>query len=106
MASRDDRNGRIDPSFGKEEKRTDEDDFRVDEEERMARSQQRKRTPSRDREPRAARRGKAKPRGFFGFLRRHLDDVAALILAEPDRMWRQLAFIGVKLDADSGRFAR
>ncbi|MEL4068696.1 transglycosylase domain-containing protein [Ochrobactrum sp. GPK 3] len=70
MASRDDRNGRIDPSFGNEQKRTDEDDFHVDEEERMARSQQRKRTPSRDREPRAARRGKAKPRGFFGFLRR------------------------------------
>ncbi len=38
MTSRDDKNRRIEPSFGGEEKKDDEV-FRVDEEDRMARSQ-------------------------------------------------------------------
>ena len=69
MASRDDKNGRIEPSFGGEKKKED-DDFRVDQEDRMARAPSRKPVKSGKASSRASRRGKAKPRGFFGFLRR------------------------------------
>lgn len=88
MASRDDKNRRIEPSFGGEEKNDDEV-FRVDEEDRMARSQQRRRRQSDEPEPRASRRGKKKPRGFFGFVRRSV--YWCLVLG----LWGGIAFAGV-----------
>lgn len=63
MASRDGKNGRIEPSFGKKPEQ-EEDVFRVDEEERMARPQ-RKAKPSKDREPRSSRRTKKSAAAFL-----------------------------------------
>ena len=88
MASRDDKNRRIEPSFGGEEKKDDEV-FRVDEEDRMARAQQRRRKQSDEPEPRSSRRGKKKPRGFFGFLRRSI--YWCLVLG----LWGGIAFAGM-----------
>ncbi|RUR06563.1 penicillin-binding protein [Brucella abortus] len=88
MASRDDRNRRIEPSFGGEEKREDEV-FQVDEEDRTARSQQRRQKQSADRAPRSSRGGKRKQRGFFGFLRRSI--YWFLVLG----LWGGIAFAGL-----------
>ncbi len=65
MASRDDRNRRVEPSFDASGDKRDEDAFRVDDEDRMARAQSRRR-PAGETSGRRTR----KPRGFFGFLRR------------------------------------
>ncbi|MBC2884189.1 penicillin-binding protein [Ochrobactrum sp. CM-21-5] len=88
MASRDDRNQRIEPSFGGEEKKDDEV-FRVDEEERMARTQQRRQKPSSARASRGSRRGNARPRGILGFLRRSV--YWCLVLG----LWGGIAFAGM-----------
>ncbi|WP_312471304.1 MULTISPECIES: transglycosylase domain-containing protein [Brucella] len=87
MASRDGRNGRIEPSFGKPEEK-EEDVFRVDEEERMARPQ-RKSKPSKDREPRGSSRKPKKRGGFFGFVRRAF--YWCLVLG----LWGGIAFAGM-----------
>ncbi|MBN9046867.1 MAG: penicillin-binding protein [Rhizobiales bacterium] len=84
MASDDDRNRRIEPSFGRSG-RKEENDLRVDEDERMTRSR-RRRSSSEDREP---RRGRRRTGGFFGFLRRCI--YWCMVLG----LWGGIAFAGV-----------
>jgi len=89
MASRDGRNGRIEPSFGKQAaKEQEEDVFRVDEEERMARTP-RKGNKQQNREPRSSRRNTKKRGGFFGFARRAF--YWCLVLG----LWGGIAFAGM-----------
>ncbi|MFC7065594.1 transglycosylase domain-containing protein [Brucella rhizosphaerae] len=87
MASRDGRNGRIEPSFGKPQEK-EEDVFRVDEEERMARPERKSKQPK-DREPRGSRRTSKKRGGFFGFVRRAF--YWCLVLG----LWGGIAFAGM-----------
>ena len=42
---------------------------------------------------------------FFSLLRRYLDDVAALVFAEPDGVRWELAFIRVEFDAEARTLA-
>ena len=89
MATRDGRNGRIEPAYGNEQRKEEgEDVFRVDDEERMARAQRSGKQPE-EREPRGSRRKPKKRGGFFGFVRRAF--YWCLVLG----LWGGIAFAGM-----------
>lgn len=89
MASGGERGGRVEPSFGSDSPDERDDDLRVDEEDRAARSPRRKASQKTQSKRSRRKSGRGQRRGFFGFLRRMV--YWSLVLG----LWGGIALAGV-----------